>query len=185
MITTDGRNIPHDVLEHFRFAALSLRGKGVAALDIAASFGVHPQTIYNWTSKAKRNGLTSLRATKTTGAPPALTKAQFETLIAALRKPAKELGYATDLWSGPRVRHFLKNRLGVVYHPKYMARFLRRLGLAMRFPERRALEQDPEAVRQWKEERLPEILADARKRRALVFYADESLISLIPNVGRT
>ena len=185
MTTNDGRTIPHTVLEHFRFAALALRQKGVAAADIAASFGVLRQTIYNWTSKAKRCGRASLRSTKTTGAPPAMDQEQFQALAAALRRPATELGYATDLWSGPRVRHFLKHRLGLVYHPKYMPRFLRRLGLILRFPERRALEQDPEAVREWKEERLPEILADARKRRALVFYADESLVSLIPNIGRT
>ena len=63
-----------------------------------------------------------------------------------------------------------------------MPRFLRRLGLVRKFPERRALEQDPEEVRLWKEERLPEILADAKKRRALPFYADEAVISLIPNI---
>ena len=33
--------------------------------------------------------------------------------------------------------------------------------------------------------RLPDLLEFARKRRALVFYADESLISLIPHVGKT
>ena len=185
MSTDDGRTIPHNVLEHFRFASLKLREKGVAADDIATSLGVQRQTVYNWTSKAKRRGRAALRSTKTAGCPPALSQEQFRKLVAALRRPATKLGYATDLWSGPRVRHFLKHRLGVVYHPKYMPRFLRRLGLVMRFPERRALEQDPEDVRQWKEERLPEILADARKRQALVFYADESLISLIPNVGRT
>jgi transposase len=185
MATKDGRKIPHDVLEHFRFAALKLRRKGVSAADIAASFGIQQQTVYNWTSKAKRSGSTSLRSTKTTGSPPAFDEKQFRALFAAMRRPASELGYATDLWSGPRVRHFLKHQLGVVYHPKYMPRFLRRLGLITRFPERRALEQDPEAVREWKEERLPEILTDARKRRALVFYADEALVSLIPTVGRT
>ena len=152
MNTNNGRTIPHNVLERFRFAALTLRQKGVPAADIAASFGVLPQTIYNWTSKAKRCGRDSLRATKATGSPPALSQKQFQTLVAALRRPATELGYVTDLWSGPRVRHFLKHRLGVVYHPKYMPRFLRRLGLILRFPERRALEQDPEAVREWKEE---------------------------------
>src|ERR1039458_8549454 len=66
-----------------------------------------------------------------------------------------------------------------------MPRFLRLLGLVLKFPERRALEQDPQKVRWWKQERLPELLEYARRRRALVFYADESLISLIPHVGKT
>lgn len=33
--------------------------------------------------------------------------------------------------------------------------------------------------------KAPEIIAYAKKRRALLFYADESLISLIPYVGKT
>jgi len=66
-----------------------------------------------------------------------------------------------------------------------MPRLLRRLGLTIKFPERRALEQDPKSLRDWKERRLPEIVADARKSRALLFYGDESLISLIPYVGKT
>jgi hypothetical protein len=66
-----------------------------------------------------------------------------------------------------------------------MPRLLKWLGVELKFPERRALEQDPKEVRRWKEKRLPEILKDAKKKRALVFYADESIISLIPYVGKT
>jgi transposase len=66
-----------------------------------------------------------------------------------------------------------------------MPRLLRRLGLNFKFPERRALEQDPKALREWKRERFPQILKFAKKRKALLFYADEALVSLIPYVGRT
>ena len=105
---------------------------------------------------------------------------QFRELLRLLRRPATRLGYATDLWSGPRVRHLIQHRLGLTYHPKPRPRLLRRLGLEVKFPERRALEQDAKEVQRWKKVRLPEILKDAQKRRAWVFYADESLGSLIP-----
>jgi transposase len=175
----------HEVQQTRRLAAIELRKNGVKPAVIAASFGVAVQTVYNWVSKAKRFGPDALKSTKATGAPSALTQPQIQDLKTCLRRPASELGYATDLWSGPRVRHFIKHRYGVEYHVNYMPRFLRGLGLVQKFPERRALEQDPEAVRRWKEERLPEILADAKQRRAYVFYADEALISLIPSVGKT
>jgi hypothetical protein len=55
----------------------------------------------------------------------------------------------------------------------------------MVFPERRALEQDREEVRQWKEHELPRIEKEAQNRRALLFYADETSIALIPTIGRT
>jgi len=181
----DGRSLEHRALEAFRFAAVKLRKKGVPVSTIAESFGVTTEAVYIWLKKARTRGLASLRSTKAAGPEPALMAEQFTELVACLRQPATELGYATDLWSGPRVAHLVKHRFGISYHPKHMPRFLRRLGLVLKFPERRALEQDPEAVRCWKEERLPELLESARKRRALVFYADESLMSLIPHVGKT
>jgi transposase len=66
-----------------------------------------------------------------------------------------------------------------------MPRLMKNLGLELKFPERRALEQDPKALREWKNKRFPEILKIAKKKRALLFYADESIISLIPYVGKT
>lgn len=175
----------HALQEFQRLSAIQLRENGVSTQTIAASFGVLTQTVYNWISKAKRLGLSALHSTKTTGAPPALSAADFSDLAACLRHPATKFNYSTDLWSGPRVRHFIKHRYGIAYHSGHMPRLLRRLGLTQKFPERRALEQDPEEVRRWKEERLPEILCDAKKRRAMVFYADEAVVSLIANVGKT
>ena len=181
----DGRSLEHEALEAFRFAAVKLREKGVAVSTIAESFGVTTEAVYIWLKKARTQGLASLRSTKAAGPEPGLTAPQFAEVVRCLRRPATKLGYATDLWSGPRIAHLVKHRFGVGYHPKHLPRFLRRLGLVLKFPERRAREQDPQEVRWWKEERLPELLAYARKKRALVFYADESLISLIPHVGKT
>jgi transposase len=181
----DGRSLSHDVLETFRLAAVRLHRQGVKVTTIAASFGVTTEAVYIWLKKARTQGLQSLRATTSLGPEPRLIAEQFSALTKMLRKPATKLGYSTDLWSGPRIRHLVKHRFGVDYHPKHMSRFLRRLGLVLKFPERRALEQDPVAVRRWKTHELPKILKDARKRGALVFYADESLISLIPYIGKT
>jgi transposase len=66
-----------------------------------------------------------------------------------------------------------------------MPRLLKSLGLELKFPERRALEQDTKEVRLWKTKTFPEIREFAKKKRALLFYADESIISLIPYVGKT
>jgi len=181
----DGRSLAHDVLETYRFTAINLRKQGVAVSVIADSMGVTLQAVYSWLRKARTEGRASLKARKAPGPVPQLSREQFDELKRLLHKPASKLGYATDLWSGPRVRHLIKHRFGVKYHPKHMPRFLRRLGLNIKFPERRALEQDPKEVRRWKKKRLPEIMEYAKRRRALVFYADESLVALIPYVGKT
>jgi transposase len=184
-MSANGLTIPHQTLEHLRFAAIELRKSGVPASQIASAFGIATQTVYNWSNIRKARGKEALKSRKTPGAPPALNEEQFDEILASIQRPASEFGYGTDLWTGPRLRHFLRTRFGIRYHLKYMPRFLRRLGLKMIFPERRALEQDAEAVLRWKEFELPRIEQEAKKRRALLFYADESSISLIPTVGRS
>lgn len=181
----DGRCLSHDVLEGYRLAAVNLHTSKVEIEVIAKSFGVTLQAVYRWIRKFRKQGIKSLKSTVCCGVEPRLNEKQFKKLIQCLRQRATKLGYATDLWSGPRVRHLIKKMFKIEYHPKHMPRFLYRLGLYLKKPERRALEQDSREVRQWKYQRLPEILAYAKKNRALLFYADESLISLIPYVGKT
>lgn|SRR3990167_461077 len=182
---SDGRKLSHDVLEAYRLSAIKLHQEGVAVPVLAKSFGVGRQAVYKWLQKFKRQGRKSLYAVTGNGRPPILNESYFSELKTLLKKPATKLGYTTDLWSGPRVEHLIRKRFKITYHAKHIPRLLRRLGLGMKFPERRALEQDPKALRLWKKKRLPDILEWAKKHKALVFYADESLISLIPYVGKT
>jgi transposase len=181
----DGRSLSHEVLETYRFAAIKLKKSGVPINVISNSFNVTERAVYRWLKKSKVEGKSSLKSTKATGRASHLSEDKLSELCKLLRKPATELGYSTDLWSGPRIRHLIKHQFGIEYHQKYMPRLLKRLGLELKFPERRALEQEPQEVRLWKIKVLPEILKYARKKRALLFYADESIISLIPYVGRT
>lgn len=181
----DGRAISHEVLEHFRFSAINLHRKNIPINDIADSFGVTRQAVYRWINKQEKNGKRSLKSTKAPGPDFHLTEKQFKKLLSYIRKPASELGYSTDLWSGPRIRHLIKQKFKIEYHPKHMPRLMKNLGLELKFPERRALEQDPKALREWKNKRFPEIQKTAKKKHALLFYADEAMISLIPYVGKT
>jgi transposase len=181
----DGRIISHEVLEHCRLSAIKLHRKNVHVNDIADSFGVTRQAVYCWIKIKEDQGNRALKSTKAPGPDFHLTEKQFKKLLSLLRKPASELGYSTDLWSGPRIRHLIKHKFKIEYHPKHMPRLMKNIGLELKFPERRALEQDPRALREWKNKRFPEILKTAKKKRALLFYADESMISLIPHVGKT
>ena len=181
----DGRSISHEVLETFRFAAIKLRKSGVQINTIANSFNVTERAVYSWLKKSKTEGIKSLTSSKATGPESYLSEDELSILCKLLRKPASKLGYSTDLWSGPRIRHLIKHEFGIEYHPKHIPRLLKWLGLELKFPERRALEQDPKAVKEWKKKKLPEILKYAQKKRTLLFYADEAIVSLISYVGKT
>ncbi len=168
--SSDGRSIAHDALESMRFAAVRLHREGVSIETLSRSFKVTRSAIHNWIKRARYNGINSLRATKGTGRPSTIDEKQFKSLVHLMRQPATRHGYSTDLWSGPRVRKLIRCEFGVEYHRKHMPRLLQKLGLVLKFPERRALEQDPAALRKWKKERFPEISKFAKKKRALVFF---------------
>jgi transposase len=181
----DGRSISHEVLETYRFAAIKLKESGIPINVISKSFNVTERAVYRWLKKSETDGPGSLKSSKAAGPESQLSEDELSTLCKLIRKPATKLGYSTDLWSGPRIRHLIRHEFGIEYHAKHMPRLLKWLGLELKFPERRALEQDPKALRLWKKKRLPAILKYAKKKHALLFYADESIISLIPYVGKT
>ena len=104
----DGRCLPHDVLEGYRLAAVNLYKSKVDIKVIAGSFGVTVQAVYKWIWKFQEKGIKSLKSTIARGVTPQLDEKQFKELIRCLRQRATKLGYATDLWSGPRVRHLIK-----------------------------------------------------------------------------
>jgi len=142
-MSSDGRKLSHNVLEAYRLSAIKLHQKGVAVPVLAESFGVGRQAVYKWLQKFKRQGRKGLHAVIGSGRPPVLNEFSFAALKTLLKKPATQLGYTTDLWSGPRVGHLIRKQFKIAYHPKHIPRLLRRLGLCMKFPERRALEQRP------------------------------------------
>jgi len=181
----DGRSIDHQSLEALRIAAVKLYKQRVAIATLSKSMNVTQSAIYGWIKKAREQGIKSLKSRQGTGRPTIITDKQLEGLVSCLRSSATRYGYSTDLWSGPRVRNLIKRKFGIEYHHKHMSRLLRRLGMVLKFPERRALEQDPQELREWKKYRFPEILNFGKKNKALIFFADECLISLIPYIGKT
>lgn len=168
-----------------RFMAIRMVQKGIRVQEIAFGMRLNRSTVFGWVQKYRINGPKSLKSTKTTGAPSKLKQSDILKLVKMLRQPATEHGFDSDLWTGSRVRILVKKKFGVRFHSKHMPRFLRRLGLVRKTPERRALEQNPREVNRWKRYTLPLITRQATQCRGLILYGDESSFFLIPYVGKT
>jgi Winged helix-turn helix len=63
-------------------------------------------------------------------------------------------------------------------------RYLRTWGFSPQKPARRALEQNPEVVARWLEERYPEIEKRAHRERARILWADEMGLRSDHTAGR-
>lgn len=185
LIRVRGYSISHETLQEMRFTAVRMVQRGIRIEEIAIGMRLNRSTVFGWIRRYRQEGRGALQSTKAPGAKPKLKQRNVLSLVRMLHQPAVQFGFGSDLWTGPRVRVLIKEKFGVTLHRKHMPRFLRRLGLVQKSPERRALEQNLQAVRRWKRQVLPAITRSATSCRGIILYGDESLFVLIPHVGKT
>jgi transposase len=66
-----------------------------------------------------------------------------------LARGAQAAGFATDLWTCPRVAALIQSRWGIWYHVDHICRLLHTLGWSPQRPARVAIERDEERIRTW------------------------------------
>lgn len=179
------RNIPREALEQYRFQTLVLRKKGWKIDEISEAFGVHRCSVSHWCTKAKRYGKKSLKLRKAKGAEPKLNKEDKKEIISWLRKSAMEFGFETPLWDCKRIQTVIKKELNKSISISNLWETLRRWNLTPQKPEKEALQKDPVAVRKWIREEWPKINKHRRRWQAMLYFQDESGVSLIPVLGKT
>ena len=153
---------PHE-LEQRRFRALALLQQGLSLVEVAHRLGVDRRSVRRWNSAARREGREALAAQPASGRPPRLTAGQRRRLEKTLLRGAEAAGFATPLWTCPRVAAWIEQRFGIHYHVDHVCRLLHGLGFTPQKPVRRAVERDEEAIRQWVKQLWPAI---KKKRRA-------------------
>src|SRR5258708_40142524 len=79
-----------------------------------------------------------------------LSAAQQADVAAAIIEGPQAHGYATAMWTLPRVAKLIEQRTGLGYHPGHVWRVLRGLGFSCQQPTRRAIERDEVAIAEWK-----------------------------------
>ncbi|MEQ9379358.1 MAG: IS630 family transposase [Pirellulales bacterium] len=150
-------------MEARRRRAMDLLDDGWLVKDVAAALGVTRKSVSEW-KKAVRDGGRRALAAKPQHVPECrLSKPQQMKLKRLLRAGPRKAGFATDLWTLPRVAELVKRELGVSYHPSHLGRLLHALGFSCQKPQRRSKEQDPKAVKAWREEKWPAMKKGRRR----------------------
>lgn len=181
----DGRNIPRDAMEYMRMQSIRLFKEGKRADEIADFFGVTIDAVYKWKRKHKEKGVEGLRSKKAKGKNPTLIDSDKIDIISFLKKPATDFGFETQLWTCKRVQQVIKNKLGKSIAISNLWNALRKWKLSPQMPEKEYAEKDKKKVDQWLKEEWPKIKAHCRRWQAMLYFQDESGISLSPVVGKT
>ena len=181
----DGRSISRSTLEHFRFRAIGLRKKGWKVNDIATSFGLNRGSVSRWLTTFKRKGKRALKRTKAKGAQSKLDIEHKKQILQWLKQSATDFGFETPLWTCLRVKQLIKKKLNISIHKSNVWEWLRRWDQTSQKPERSAKECDEKEMKRWIREEWPKIKEHARRWQAMLYFQDESGISLTPVLGRT
>lgn len=70
---------------------------------------------------------------------------------------ARAAGFATDLWTCPRVAEVIRRAWGIRYHVDHIGRLLRSMGWTPQKPQRRARERDEDTIRRWVKVEWPRV----------------------------
>lgn len=139
--------------KRLRAGRMLLAGKGPS--EVASAVGVARQTVYTWKALLDEGGIDALRAVPRRGRPAKLDEGQLAGLRRALLQSPTEHGFGTELWTLKRVGTLIKRMYGVEFGQTQVWRILGALGFSTQKPEKRAIERDEDAVRQWKRRTWP------------------------------
>lgn len=186
MKTADARSLAPSAQEDLRRKALNAHHEGKSIAEVAVLFGVSRQAVYNWIARHAQGGAPGLKARKR-GKPPApkLPVQQAATIKRLIidRCP-DQLKLPFYLWTREAVQQLIAARCGVEVSIWTVGRYLKRWGFTPQKPARRALEQDPVAVRRWLNEEYPALVAAAKRENAEIYWEDELGLRSDHAVGR-
>ena len=180
MLATDG-----DFREWRRFQALHLKSQGWRRHEVAEGLGVAERSVTRWSTISRDHGPDGLRSSPIPGRLPALSPTQRRMIPEFLWHGAEAYGFRGALWTCGRIAKVIEEEFGVGYDKGHVSRLLGQLRWTPQLPIRRAAQRDEAAIRLWRMEAWPRLLAESRRQRRTLVFVDEAGFYLLPSVVRT
>lgn len=129
----------------------------IPPMKVASRVAASRRSVDRWVQAYRERGEQALAAKPHPGAPCRLTDQQQEDLCNRLVEGAQSQGFATELWTCPRVRQLIAEQYGIEYHVDHIPRLLASLGFSPQKPRVRSSQRDEEAVAEWIAREWPRI----------------------------
>jgi transposase len=189
MTDEDTRSLPAAAQAALRKRAVRAVLDGMTQAQAARVFGVHHNAVNRWIKRYREGGWAGLgerRRGRRPGEQAALSEPQQREVIALVRETTPDqLGLAGFLWTRDAVAELITRRYGLLLARTTVGAYLRGWGFSPQRPQRRALEQDPAAVRRWLTTDYPAIRARAKREGGVVLWLDEMGVRSDAAAGRS
>ncbi len=176
MKKTDGRSLPHSAREAIRRHAVAQVLSGESPEKVIKALGFHRSCIDDWLSRYEQGGEQALSTGKITGRPRKFPDEYADRLRELVKTNPLQLDFHDALWTRSMIQILLKDKFGIEVSERSVGNILSRWGMSAQRPGFKAYEQNPDQVKVWLKETWPEVQREAKRRRARVYFGDESTI---------
>jgi transposase len=168
-----------------RIRAVQAVGRGISVESTAKAFGVARQTLHRWLARYRADADFGLSRKAGSGRPRKLEELSEMELRSIVLQPASKFGFETDLWTVTRLHSVIVDRFQLSISNDTVWRRLREAGLTYQKPEREYYEIDEQTRAKWLRYEVPKIKRCVRKHRGILYFQDESNVSLTAFLGKT
>jgi len=159
--------------------------EGLTITSVSVAYGVDRKTVSRWVAKFRENGSEALQRKAGSGRPRKLNELTEDELRAIVLQGAMSFDFETDLWTVSRLRRVITDEFQIPLSKNSIWRRLRDAGLTYQKPEREYFEIDEATRKKWIRYEVPKIRRAIKKHRAILYFQDESNISLTAFLGKT
>lgn len=142
--------------------------------SLHSRWGISESIVYVWLHAMLLHGLASLVYAHGGGRPARLTPTQKKQLCDWLDAGPQTHGFESACWTTLLIQELIRREYGVLYNRFYLCELLRNLGYSFQKAQHVSDHFDPDCRERWKTEQWPRILAEARRRGALILFGDEA-----------
>jgi transposase len=171
----DARALDHKTLEEIRIRAVERVQAGESPEVVIQTLGFTRSCIYTWLARYRAGGWSALKARALKGRPlkiqPQQMKWVYQTVVG---KSPLQFRFEFALWTREMIRLLLSEQFQIKLSLASVGRLLKQLGLTCQRPLFRAMEQDPERVRRWRQQDYPLIREEGRRCGAQIYFGDEA-----------
>jgi transposase len=179
-------------MEPKAYSTLDIRVRAVRAVlsgeqisIVSKAYQVNPSTLHRWINRRRESGESGLQRRPVSGRPRVFDNHSLKDLLKTILKPASKYGFETDFWTCRRMVQVANERLGVKVSRPTMWRILRDMDLTYQKPERIYRDGNDTVRGEWIRTVVPKIRKCVRKFNAILYFEDESNISLTAPLGKT
>jgi transposase len=136
---------------------VELSEAGWTQTAIAQALGVTQGAVSQWLKRVKEGGIEALRPKPVPGSPRKLKKEELAKLPSLLLKGAEAFGFLGAVWTRKRVATVIERTFGVRYTPQRVGPLLDEIGWSRQKPQRKARQQNTEAIQTFREQTWPQV----------------------------